>query len=226
MFVNNGSDTARNEIVAYLSEDDGESWQYSLKLDARNDVSYPEIAEDSDGLIYVVWDKGRYREKEIRYSCFSEDDIRNGFIDGEGKRDRIPVSKTGAEYFDLVSVAPDYERVMHFALGTAKKTIIGRLPDAVTVTFSDGENLSLTGEWKCSWYDEDKAGVYSFYFQTEQYLPLKYSDTYELLRVNVILEETEGGGCVSSVLSSSAISGTIGAIVACAMFMRKKSCVI
>lgn len=68
----------RNNLTALLSEDDGETWPYSLLLDERDDVSYPDATEDSDGYIYVTYDRDRVKQREILMACITEEDIIKG----------------------------------------------------------------------------------------------------------------------------------------------------
>ncbi len=42
-----------------LSEDDGATWKYSLMIDERDDVSYPDAKEADDGYIYITYDRER-----------------------------------------------------------------------------------------------------------------------------------------------------------------------
>ncbi len=45
--------TGRNNLTAFLSEDDGKSWNYRMLLDERDAVSYPDGVEDENGYIYM-----------------------------------------------------------------------------------------------------------------------------------------------------------------------------
>ncbi|MDO5552671.1 MAG: sialidase family protein [Planctomycetia bacterium] len=70
-----GQDIGRKVITASLSQDDGKTWTEPLVLDEREDVTYPGAAQAADGTIYVVWDRGRIKEKEILMARFTEDDL-------------------------------------------------------------------------------------------------------------------------------------------------------
>ncbi|MBQ7652639.1 MAG: exo-alpha-sialidase [Victivallales bacterium] len=74
LLVNNNSSTRRNNMTAFLSEDDGRTWSYSILLDKRT-TSYPDVAEDSNGDIYIIWDRERQAAKEILLSRIRERDI-------------------------------------------------------------------------------------------------------------------------------------------------------
>lgn len=76
-----------------LSEDDGETWPYTLLLDERNEVSYPDAKEADNGYIYVTYDWERVTQREILMARFTEDDILRGkILSPEGKL-RVLVNK-------------------------------------------------------------------------------------------------------------------------------------
>ncbi len=58
-YVRNISDDSRTGIKILLSNDGGETFDHDLILDERENVSYPEIAEDNDGNIYIIYDRER-----------------------------------------------------------------------------------------------------------------------------------------------------------------------
>lgn len=68
----------RKNLTALLSKDEGKTWPYQLLLDERDEVSYPDVIETEDGLIYVCYDRSRTGEKEILMAAFTEEDIING----------------------------------------------------------------------------------------------------------------------------------------------------
>jgi len=68
----------RSHLTAYLSDDDGKSWYGNLLLDERESVSYPDGVEADNGKIYVIYDRGRSREREIVLATFSEEDVKQG----------------------------------------------------------------------------------------------------------------------------------------------------
>jgi len=83
----------RSHLTAMLSEDDGATWPYTLLLDERNDVSYPDAAECDDGFIYVTYDWQRVKEREILLAKFTEEDILLGKINNHDSKLRILVNK-------------------------------------------------------------------------------------------------------------------------------------
>ena len=75
--VINASTTVRKNLTAYLSEDDGNTWIGGLLLDSRENVSYPDGTEGSDG-IYLVYDMERYAGGYILMAKITEKDILAG----------------------------------------------------------------------------------------------------------------------------------------------------
>lgn len=83
LLVKNGpidTQTDRRNIIAFLSEDDGQTFPYSLELDMRANVSYPDVSQRPDGLIHCVHDFDRRGVGEIILDMFTEDDIRAGCL--------------------------------------------------------------------------------------------------------------------------------------------------
>lgn len=73
-----GTQTDRRNLMAFLSEDDGQTFPHCLELDMRTGVAYPDVSERSDGLIHCVHDFDRRNAAEIILDQFTEDDIRAG----------------------------------------------------------------------------------------------------------------------------------------------------
>jgi predicted neuraminidase len=73
-----GKRTGRELLTAYVSKDDGETWEGGLLLDARRGVSYPDGDEAPDGTIRLIYDRNRTTDKEILLACFAEADALAG----------------------------------------------------------------------------------------------------------------------------------------------------
>lgn len=103
LLVNHYCYKGRNNLTALLSEDDGKTFPYSLLLDERNKVSYPDAVEGSDGYIYIVYDRERgslnqhetNSAKEILLAKVTESDILAGKITDGESRLKFIVSKIG-----------------------------------------------------------------------------------------------------------------------------------
>ena len=61
-------------MTVKLSEDDGKTWKYSVCLDCRGDLSYPD-ADFFGGKIYLTFDRERRGAMEILFTKFTEEDI-------------------------------------------------------------------------------------------------------------------------------------------------------
>lgn len=82
-----------NIMMLCVSDDNGETWPYTLLLDERNEVSYPDAKEADNGYIYVTYDWERVTQREILMARFTEDDILRGkILSPEGKL-RVLVNK-------------------------------------------------------------------------------------------------------------------------------------
>ncbi len=85
--------TGRSHLTAYISKDDGVSWQGSLLLDERSGVSYPDGQQDQDGLIRIIYDYSRTGERLILMASFREEDVSAGRTDSQTVHLRQRVSK-------------------------------------------------------------------------------------------------------------------------------------
>ena len=95
LLINHYRFEGRNNLTALLSEDDGASFPYTLLLDGRNAVSYPDAMETEDGRICIVYDRERgcflsslddayASAREILTASVTEADIMAGELVSEG----------------------------------------------------------------------------------------------------------------------------------------------
>ena len=69
------SHQGRVQLSAWLSDNDGKSWQGGLVLDERKGISYPDGMQAPDGTIYISYDRNRSTDGEILMARFTEADI-------------------------------------------------------------------------------------------------------------------------------------------------------
>ncbi len=95
----------REELAAFLSDDDGRTFPYALLLDPRFEVSYPDAAVGADGRIYITYDRNRAIDGEILMACITEEDILAGrLVDEDSYLQRVilyPRRAPGNQYGQL-----------------------------------------------------------------------------------------------------------------------------
>lgn len=85
--------TARSHLTAYVSEDDGNTWQGGFLLDERTGGSYPDGVQSQDGVIYIIYDYDRLGEKKIYMATFTQRDILAGECASDQVRLRVVVNR-------------------------------------------------------------------------------------------------------------------------------------
>lgn len=81
----------RSHLTAYLSRDEGKTWDGGLLLDDR-DCSYP-FGCQADGTILISYERQRWRQPEILLARFSEEDVLAGRATSAETRLRLLVNK-------------------------------------------------------------------------------------------------------------------------------------
>lgn len=69
---------ARSHLTATISKDDGKTWEGGLLLDERKGVSYPDGVQDDKGVIRIIYDYSRSKDKQILMAAFTETDALEG----------------------------------------------------------------------------------------------------------------------------------------------------
>lgn len=87
------SHEGRSQLTAWLSDDEGATWQGGLMLDERTGVSYPDGFQAPDGTIYISYDRNRSTDGEILLARFTEADILAGKLVDENSRLRLLISR-------------------------------------------------------------------------------------------------------------------------------------
>ena len=72
----------RSKLTAWLSGDDGKTWQGGLMLDERTGISYPDGFQAPDGTLYISYDRNRSTDGEILLARFTEADVLAGKLVG------------------------------------------------------------------------------------------------------------------------------------------------
>jgi predicted neuraminidase len=72
LLINNPTESGRDPMDAWLSEDDGATWPLRATLMEGATIAYPDAVQDADGLIHCVVDVDRER---VEYRAFREDAI-------------------------------------------------------------------------------------------------------------------------------------------------------
>lgn len=88
-------DVGRSKLMAFVSDDDGQTWKGGLMLDERDTVSYPDGQQHSDGTIYLTYDFSRLDAREILFCKFTEADVRAGRDTGTFEPRRLISKSTG-----------------------------------------------------------------------------------------------------------------------------------
>ena len=74
-------DVGRSQLTAYLSKDDGATWEGGLMLDERLGVSYPDGQQTADDVIRIIYDYDRTGARQILMASFREEDVMSGKTD-------------------------------------------------------------------------------------------------------------------------------------------------
>ena len=80
-------------LTAWLSADEGKTWQGGLMLDERKGISYPDGFQAPDGTIYISYDRNRATDGEILLAQFTERDILAGEPVGPKSKFKMLISR-------------------------------------------------------------------------------------------------------------------------------------
>ena len=97
LFIKHGktidSHKDRSLLSAWLSDDDGKSWNGGLILDERKGISYPDGFQSPDGTLYISYDRNRSTDGEILLARFTEEDILARKLVGSKSKLRMLISR-------------------------------------------------------------------------------------------------------------------------------------
>ncbi|MBQ8885243.1 MAG: bacterial Ig-like domain-containing protein [Clostridia bacterium] len=201
-----GRNRNRSNMTAMLSTDNGQTWQYSLELDHRTWVSYPDFAYLPDGKIMIMYDKGRTTHMEYRYAILTEADIMAGKIVTEGCS-IMNIAFKNPKYMEIEKVfalpkatydqAAD-KNVVVFPEGTTRAQVVKAFPaEGVSVGLNTGELKQLLGGWTLGSINADGYGTITFV--PTGGLPWNIEDTYRLLEITVKIEKTVAEATVTGI---------------------------
>lgn len=105
LLINHHNFQGRNNLTAFISDDDCKTFKYTLLLDERDQVSYPDVCYHN-GFIYVVYDRERASNaksleeayscaREILYAKITEEDILSGKLVNKESSLKNVISKLG-----------------------------------------------------------------------------------------------------------------------------------
>jgi len=83
----------RVKLSAWLSGDEGRTWEGGLILDERKGVSYPDGVQAPGGTIYISYDRNRSTDGEVLLAKFTEDDILAKKLVSPGSRLQMLISR-------------------------------------------------------------------------------------------------------------------------------------
>lgn len=83
----------RSKLTAWLSSDEGKTWQGGLMLDERKTVSYPDGFQSPDGTIYISYDRNRSTDGEIWMARFTEEDVLTQRLVGPKSKLKMLISR-------------------------------------------------------------------------------------------------------------------------------------
>lgn len=83
----------REKLTAYVSDDDGKTWSGGFMFDEREDVTYPDGVQGTDGIIRIIYDHLRTPDGEVLMAAFTEEDARAGKAVSDKVRLRVEVAR-------------------------------------------------------------------------------------------------------------------------------------
>jgi hypothetical protein len=83
----------RVQLSAWLSDDDGRTWQGGLVLDERRGISYPDGFQSPEGTLYISYDRNRATDGEILMARFTEADIVAGRLTSPQSKLKMLISR-------------------------------------------------------------------------------------------------------------------------------------
>ncbi len=95
----------RSHLTAWLSDDEGKTWNGGLMLDDRKTISYPDGFQSPDGTIYISYDRNRDSDGEILMARFTEEDILEKELKGPKSKLKVLISRPLAREIEAAARA-------------------------------------------------------------------------------------------------------------------------
>lgn len=144
LLVNHYKFKGRNNLTAMLSEDEGKTWKYTLLLDERNEVSYPDVKQTEDGFIYIIYDRERggfkknYEEakqdaREILMAKITEEDIINGELVNPESKLKCIISKLGEYKGDMSDIERYYNQMYSYTSEDITELIVNQEDNGIVL---------------------------------------------------------------------------------------------
>jgi len=83
----------RSKLTAWLSDDEGLTWNGGLMLDERTGISYPDGFQAPDGAVYISYDRNRSTDGEILLAKFTEEDVLARSLKSPQSRLKVLISR-------------------------------------------------------------------------------------------------------------------------------------
>lgn len=190
LVTNDSKDTTRKNLTIFISEDDGETWPYSLLLDDRYPVSYPDLYEGEDGTLAIVYDAGGnvgnnvYGLCEIRMAYITLEDVKAGRLINKNSYIKGVISKSDRGV-EVKEVTTQFENKIRVIKGTPRSDVISSLPTSITIIDENENTYTFEGRWISEDFNGNEEGRYTFYFESDEWDIKELQDNYSLLKVKV-----------------------------------------
>ena len=80
-------------LTAWLSEDEGLTWNGGLMLDERKGLSYPDGFQAPDRTLYISYDRNRRTDGEILMARFREEEVLAGRLTHPNSKRQMLISR-------------------------------------------------------------------------------------------------------------------------------------
>lgn len=224
VYVHHYYTETREKLTVFLSEDGGKTWPHALILDISAGVSYPDIAVDGQGNIYITWDYNRYGEKQILFAKISETELLE--INGVVQMDRERIGVISSLTMSRMTVAEITGTVSDGTNGIEGATVTAISPYGKTYTTTTDENgvylfvdlpaelyeipVTATGYYAASVAPFTEAQYYDSEFSMLTVAPIVLSAEQFTTVTGIIVDEVSDSAVAGATVMISGVSATTG----------------